>query len=150
MEDHRNAREQLLEAWMAMEVCIRGNRLLSEFSMNEMLVCNTLYHRMQTGGDPVTATELCRKLQLLKSQMNRLLAGMEFDGLIRRERNPADKRESYVYLREEALPRYLKEHDHVLNIVGAVCSALGETDTASLTALMRKAAHTVNHLKEEP
>jgi len=150
MEDHRNAREQLLEAWMAMEVCIRGNRLLSEFSMNEMLVCNTLYHRMQTGGDPVTATELCRKLQLLKSQMNRLLSGMEYDGLIRRERNPADKRESYVYLREEALPRYLKEHDHVLNIVGAVCSALGEADTASLTALMRKAAHTVNHLKEEP
>jgi len=150
MEDRRDAREQLLEAWMAMEVCIRGNRLLSEFSMNEMLVCNTLYHRMQTGGDPVTATELCRKLQLLKSQMNRLLAGMEFDGLIRRERNPADKRESYVYLREEALPRYLKEHDHVLGIVEAVCTALGEADTLALTDLMRKAAHTVNHLKEEP
>lgn len=149
MEDRRKSQEQLLEAWMAMEVCIRGNRLLSEFSMNEMLVCNTLYHQMQTGGEPVTATDLCQKLQLLKSQMNRLLSGMEYDGLIRRERNPADKRESYVYLREEALPRYLKEHDHVLNIVGAVCSALGQEDTTALTTLMRKAAHIVNHMKEE-
>ena len=150
MEERRPCQEQLLEAWMAMEVCIRGNRLLSEFSMNEMLVCNTLYNRMKTGGDPVTATELCRRTRLLKSQMNRLLSSMEYDGLIRRDRNPADKRESYVYLCEEALPRYLKEHEHVLNIVGAVCSALGEEDTRALAGLMHKAAHTVNQLKEEP
>ena len=145
----RTRQEQLLEAWMAMEVCIRGNRLLSEFSMNEMLVCNTLYHQMQTGGTPVTATDLCARTQLLKSQMNRLLSGMEFDGLIRRERNPADKRESYVYLREEAVPRYLKEHEHVLNIVAAVCSTLGDEDTHALTILMRKASAIVNQLKEE-
>ena len=150
MEERRNAQEQLLEAWMAMEVCIRGNRLLSEFSMNEMMVCNTLYRQLQTGGAPVTATDLCQQTQLLKSQMNRLLSGMEYDGLIRRERNPADKRESYVYLREDAIPRYLKEHDHVLNIVAAVCSALGEEDTRALTALMGRAARTVNELKEEP
>ena len=92
----------------------------------------------------------CRKLQLLKSQMNRLLSGMEYDGLIRRERNPADKRESYVYLREEALPRYLKEHDHVLNIVGAVCSVLGDEDAQALTTLMHRAAATVTQMKEEP
>ena len=150
MEKSKNCQEQLLEAWMAMEVCIRGNRLLSEFSMNEMLVCNTLYQRMRSGGAPVTATELCRRTRLLKSQMNRLLSGMEYDGLISRDRNPADKRESYVYLKEEAIPRYLKEHDHVLNIVAAVCSALGEEDTRALAALMHKAAHTVNELKEEP
>ena len=145
-----NHQEQLLEAWMAMEVCIRGNRLLSEFSMNEMLVCNALYHQRLTGGNPVTATDLCAKTQLLKSQMNRLLGGMEADGLIRREQNPTDKRESYVYLKEEALPRYLKEHGHVLTIVAAVCSSLGEEDARALTALMHKAAATVNQLKEEP
>lgn len=148
MEDRNPCQEQLLEAWMAMEVCIRGNRLLSEFSMNEMLVCNTLYRRMHSGS-PVTATELCRNTRLLKSQMNRLLSSMEYDGLIRRERNPADKREVYVYLQEAALPRYLKEHEHVLNIVGAVCSALGEEDTRALTALMHKAAHTVHQIEED-
>ena len=144
-----NCQEELLEAWMAMEVCIRGNRLLSEFSMNEMLVCNVLYRQMQRGSAPVTATDLCNTTRLLKSQMNRLLSSMEFDGIIRRERNPADKREVYVYLQEAALPRYLEEHKHVLKIVGAVCSALGEEDTRSLTALMHKAAATVNQFEEE-
>ena len=145
-----NHQEQLLEAWMAMEVCIRGNRLLSEFSMNEMLVCNALYHQRLTGGNPVTATDLCAKTQLLKSQMNRLLGGMEADGLIRREQNSTDKRESYVYLEDAALPRYLKEHRHVLCIVEQVSTALGETDTKHLTALMLKAAAVVNQLEEEP
>lgn len=150
MEERRTCQEQLLEAWMSMEVCIRGNRLLSKFSMNEMLVCNALYRQMQSGGAPVTATDLCSATRLLKSQMNRLLSSMEFDGLIRRERNPTDKREVYVYLQKSALPRYLEEHEHVLKIVGAVCSALGEEDTHSLTALMHKAAATVNQLEEEP
>ena len=54
MEEPKNCQEQLLEAWMAMEVCIRGNRLLSEFSMYEMLdvevpaenLCNRYTARM--------------------------------------------------------------------------------------------------------
>ena len=87
MGEHQ-MQEALLQAWMAMEVCIRGNRLLSDLSMNEMLICNTLYARRQ--GAPVTATELCAKTQLLKSQMNRVLNQMEFQGLIRRERSSSD------------------------------------------------------------
>ena len=36
-------REELLRAWMSLSAYIRGNRLLRELSMNEMLVCNLLY-----------------------------------------------------------------------------------------------------------
>ena len=147
MEHKRQAQEQLLQAWMEMEVCIRGNRLLSDLSMNEMLICNLLYQRRS--GDPVTATELCTRTRLLKSQMNHLLNSMESQGLIRRERNSRDKRAVCVSLCEEAVPRYLREHDHVLEIVGAVCSALGKDDAEALTTLMHKAASIVSHLKEE-
>ena len=147
MEHERQAQEQLLQAWMEMEVCIRGNRLLSDLSMNEMLICNMLYQRR--GGDPVTATELCTRTRLLKSQMNHILNSMESQGLIRRERNNRDKRAVCVSLCEEAIPRYLREHDHVLGIVGAVCSALGRDDAEALTTLMHKAASIVSHLKEE-
>ena len=143
--------ESLLQAWMKLSSSIINRRVVAELSYKESQVCHILYHNYRTAPElKLTATDLCTQTKMLKSQMNRLLAGMESDGLIRRERNPADKRESYVYLREEALPRYLKEHDHVLNIVGAVCSALGEADTASLTALMLKAAATVTQMKEEP
>ena len=146
MGEHQ-MQEALLQAWMAMEVCIRGNRLLSDLSMNEMLICNTLYARRQ--GAPVTATELCAKTQLLKSQMNRVLNQMEFRGLIRRERSSSDKRVVYVYLQEEAIPRYLQEHQHVLNIVAQVSAALGQENTEALAALMQKAAAVVSNIKEE-
>ena len=148
MEHERQAQEQLLQAWMEMEVCIRGNRLLSDLSMNEMLICNLLYQRCD--GDPVTATELCTRTHLLKSQMNHILNSMESQGLIRRERNSRDKRAICVSLYEEAIPRYLREHNHVLSIVGAVCRELGEKDAETLTTLMHKAASIVSHLKEEP
>ena len=147
MEQRRQAQEQLLHAWMEMEVCIRGNRLLSDLSMNEMLICNLLYQRRD--GDPVTATELCAHTRLLKSQMNHILNAMESQGMIRRERNSRDKRAVFVSLCEEAIPRYLREHNHVLNIVGTVCRELGEKDAETLTALMHKAASIVSHLKEE-
>ena len=146
MGEHQ-MQEALLQAWMAMEVCIRGNRLLSDLSMNEMLICNTLYARRQ--GAPVTATELCAKTQLLKSQMNRVLNQMEFQGLIRRERSSSDKRVVYVYLQEETIPRYLQEHQHVLNIVAQVSAALGQENTEALAALMQKAAAVVSNIKEE-
>ena len=147
MEHCRQLQENLLDAWMAMEVCIRGNRLLSDLSMNEMLICNTLYQRRS--GEPVTATELCGQTKLLKSQMNHVLNRMESQGLISRERSSGDKRVVYVSLREEAAPRYLREHEHVLNIVGAVCGALGEEDTKTLAALMQRAASVVSEIKEE-
>lgn len=149
MENRRRTQENLLQAWMSMEVCIRGNRLLSDFSMNEMLICNTLYQQRQSGGSPVTATDLCVQTRLLKSQMNRILTSMEYRGLIRRERSTTDKRVIYVHLQEEALPRYLQEHEHVLQIVEAVCSELGDEDSKKMTALMKKAAAIVSNLEHK-
>jgi len=146
MEHTPNLQEELLLSWMAMEVCIRGNRLLSDLSMNEMLICNHL-HQHPEG---VTATELCRHTKLLKSQMNRILSSMEEQGLILRERETCDKRAVRVRLRAEALPRYLREHGRVLGIVDRVCGALGETDAKQLSELMCKAAYIVSNLKEEP
>ena len=43
-------REELLRAWMSLSAYIRGNRLLRELSMNEMLVCNLLYRRQEESG----------------------------------------------------------------------------------------------------
>ena len=85
-------REELLRAWMSLSAYIRGNRLLRELSMNEMLVCNLLYRRQEEGGPPVTATELCARTQLLKSQVNHILTAMESRGLIERARSQADRR----------------------------------------------------------
>ena len=128
--------EALLRAWMAMGAYIRGNRLLQDLSMNEMLVCNVLAGRAPNQ-PPVTATELCQRTQLLKSQINRILTSME------------DRRVVCIRLREEALPRYQREHAHVLTVLEAVRSALGEEDTRQLTALIQRATAAVTQYEQQ-
>ena len=140
----RRAQEELLNAWMEMSVGIRGNRILSGFSFNEIMICGLLYRRAQQGLPPCTATELCGRMHLLKSQMNHLLTGMESRGLIRRERSETDRRAVYVRLQPEAEALYLAEHEKVLGIVETVRSALGAEDAALLTELMRRATAVVN------
>ena len=69
--------EALLQAWMQMSVCIRGNRLLSSLSFNEIMLCGMLYRRKNAGLPPLSATELGEEMRLLKSQMNHILTSME-------------------------------------------------------------------------
>ena len=141
-------REDLLRAWMAMGAYIRGNRLLQDLSMNEMLVCNVLADQAPDQ-PPVTATELCQRTQLLKSQINRILTSMEDRGLIQRTRSPEDRRVVYIRRREEALPRYQREHAHVLTVLEAVRAALGEEDTRQLTALIQRATAAVTQYEQQ-
>lgn len=139
MNSAQPSQEALLEAWMGMTAVIRGNRLLDGLSMNEMLICNVLCQRLQQGGPPVTATELCRHTRLLKSQINHILTSMEKRRLIQRVRSQEDRRSIHIQLREEALPLYQREHQTVLEILGTVCAALGEDGARQLTELLTRA-----------
>ena len=152
MEERRTMQEELLYAWMEMSLHIRGNRILSDFSFNEILIYGLLHRRRIAGLPPMTATELGNYTRLLKSQINHILTGMEARGLISRERSSQDKRVVYVHPLESALPRYKEEHEKVLKIIDSVFSALGEEDAKTLTVLMRKATAVVNDhtLKEAP
>jgi len=152
MTDRREIHEELLYAWMEMSLQIRGNRILSDFSFNEMMLYGMLQRRQSAGLPPISATELGSYTKLLKSQINHILTQMENRGLIRRERSTRDKRVVYVHPLEGALPRYEKEHEKVLQIVEHVFSVLGDNDAQTLTVLMRKATAAVNDhtLQEEP
>jgi len=135
--------EDLLQAWIASSVCIRGNRLLKELSFNEIIICNTLYHHGR-----MTATDLCNKTRLLKSQVNKVLTGMEKKQLITRERDKSDHRRLYVSLNESHTDVYLHEHDHVLSIMSEIKKEIGEENMKILTDLLNRAATVVNDLQE--
>lgn len=130
--------EDLLQAWINMELTIRGNRILSEFSFNEMVVCHLLAEKSRKQA-PVTATELCSDMRLLKSQMNHLLTGMEKEGLIRRVRSSDDRRKVYIELCEKGSERYESEHARVLSIMDTLLVGMGEKKVYELTELMREA-----------
>ena len=136
-------KEDLLSAWMDMELNIRGNRLVQSLSFNEIIICNIL-HRSK---NHLTATDLQNSTKLLKSQINKTLTLMEKKELISRVRCASDKRKIFITLRSDKLEIYLNEHENVMKIVGHICDTLGEEKAKQMTLLMHetvKAVQTLN------
>ena len=142
MTTEQQIQENLLQAWMEMSVFIRGNRILTGLSFNEVMICGMLYR--QPSNTPLTATELGERTNLLKSQINHILTGMERRNLIERTRSTADKRVVYVQLSEEGRRTYAQEHAGVMAILAAVHEEFGSEKTQELTAMLKKATAIVN------
>ena len=138
--------EELLQAWIDMSLRIRGNRLVSGLSFNEIIICRFLYERQQAGGNPVTASELCKRMQLLKSQVNKLLTAMEKSGLIERVRSEDDRRKMEIRLKPGAAQIYLEAHERILKIMELVCDHLGRERSEQLTVLLRDAVHAIDRM----
>lgn len=145
-ESSARRQEELLQAWIDMSLRIRGNRLVSGFSFNEIIICRILYEQQQMGGRPVTATELCQRMQLLKSQINKILTSMEKQGLIERVRSEEDKRKIEIRLKTGAEQIYLDAHERILKIMSHVCCQLGDYQSGQLTVLLRGAVHAIDHM----
>ena len=144
METDRQLQEELLYAWMQMSVCIRGNRILSELSFNEIMVCGLLQRQRDSGTSPLSATELCARTNLLKSQINHILTSLEGRGLIRRVRSIGDKRVIRIYLTEAGRELYEAEHARVMEILNQVYLELGQEKTRELTQLISRATDVVD------
>ena len=140
----RRVEEALLGAWMDMALHIRGNRIVTGLSFNEIVVCSMLYRSMQEGVGMLTATDLGSRTKLLKSQLNKVLTLMEEKGLIERIRSEKDKRKIYLKLQEESLSVYLEEHEKVMVIVHQVCVSLGEEKARMLSELFLEAVAVVD------
>jgi len=136
--------EELLQAWIDMSLRIRGNRLVSGFSFNEIVICRILYMQQRKGGPFVTAAELCRRMQLLKSQINKILTSMEKRGLIERVRSENDRRKMEIRLRPEAADGYMAAHARILKIMGHVCEHMGEEQAQQLTVLLCEAVRAID------
>jgi len=146
MHISEESKENLLQAWLNMSLMIRGNRLVSGFSLNEMVICRILYEQRGQGGEVITATELCTRMQLLKSQINKLLTTMEKNGVIERVRSSSDKRKIEIRLCEEAVQLYEKEHARILGIIDHVSNRLGPRQTQQLTDLLNETVAAIQEL----
>ena len=138
--------EELLQAWVDMSLHIRGNRLVSGLSFNEIVICRILYAQQMQDGKPVTATELCKRMHLLKSQINKVLTSMEKQGLIERIRSEDDRRKMEIRLKPGAEQVYIDAHARILKIMGHVCDEMGEEQAHQLTQLLRDAVRSIDHI----
>lgn len=125
--------EVLLGAWLKISTVINNNRLVSEMSYNESLICNILYRNSTEQPElTMTATDLCAETKILKSQMNRILTQLEKKELITRERSAEDKRKIYVHLTKEQSNAYLKQHEQILNLLDGIIDNIGEEKTLEI------------------
>ena len=119
MED---IKEKALDAWLQLLTAVNTERIVTSMTFNEAVVCNILNRNKEK---VFTATELCNKMKMQKSLMNRTLTSMEEKGWISRIRSTLDKRQVFVKWNEQANAIYEKEHEAVLNLVDRILSKVG-------------------------
>lgn len=132
----QNINEKVLSAWLKLSTTICNERIVSEMPYNESLICSILHHNALEHPDKkITATELCERTNIQKSQMNRTLNSMEQKGLIFRKRSEKDKRQVFVTMNMENAEVYECQHKKILNFVDAVLEKVGKDKAEEIIQL---------------
>ena len=143
----KETNESLLRAWLKLSSSIVNDRVVSDLSYNEALICNILFRERMTNPQcHLTATDLCNETRMLKSQMNRTLCRMEARGLICRERSQEDKRKIFVFMNPDHMGLYHELHRKVLVLVDGIVSEIGETKAKLITELMNEISTAADRL----
>lgn len=119
-----NINEKVLDVWLQLIMTINSEKLVTDMPFNEAMICNILFKYPEA---KCTATMLCEKMQMQKSQMNRTLNSMEQKGMIERVRSDVDKRVVYLKLTDKSGKEYDKLHRNVLAIVDKIISKLDDS-----------------------
>lgn len=125
--------EKLLDAWVRVSLTVNSERVVSDMSYNESVICNILYRNQRLGNKKkITATDLCNYTKMLKSQMNRTLNGLEEKNIITRERSVEDKRQVYVSFNMDKADIYIKQHKRILKLVDSFIEKFGKEKAAEI------------------
>lgn len=132
----QNINEKVLNAWLKLSTTICNERIVSELPFNESFICGILHHNAQAHPEKkITATELCERTNMQKSQMNRTLNSMEEKGLIFRKRSEKDKRQVFVSINMDNAEIYENQHKKILEFVDTVLDKVGREKAEEIIQL---------------
>ena len=134
--------------WLRLTCVIDNQRLVSHLPFNEALVCGLLA-KAQQSGDCLTASDLCARTRILKSQMNAILRSLEDKGVIARQRSRSDRRQVELRLLPQGLERYMESHRQVLSMVDRLIGEMGEASVHTLLPLLRQAPDIFDTIQKE-
>lgn len=128
--------EALLQAWLSLTAVICNRRMVTGMTFNEAVVCNHLLHQQQRDpGHPLTATDLCEKTSLLKSQMNQVLSSLERQGYVVRSRSRADRRQVELQITNAGQDAYRQAHQ---NASALLCQLVERYGREAIDALSQQ------------
>ena len=134
--------EIMLKAWINMSVNTRENRLLNELSFNEMLVLNMIQNK------ECSFKELVNELNILKSQLNRVIQNLVQKKLIIAY-NPENDKRSLMIKKGNNTELYKQEHARMIEIMKKIRKQIGEEDTLKLIYLLNQVASLVKEENEK-
>lgn len=142
--------EALLRAWLGLTAAICNRRMVSGLTFNEAVVCNHLRYQQENHPDtPLTATDLCEKTSLLKSQMNGVLASLEKQGYLTRSRSSRDRRQVYLALTEAGDRAYQKAHEQASDLLRELVTEIGTETADKLTAQFDHIIASIQNIRQQ-
>ena len=137
--------EDLLSAWLQLGCIIDNQRLVTDLPFNEALVCGILFR----AGEPLTASDLCTRTRILKSQMNAILNSLEKKGFLLRQRSQDDLRRVELSLLPYGVDCYQESHRQTLALVDRLIASVGQETVKTLVPLLLQAADSFDHILKE-
>lgn len=128
--------ERMLDAYLGLCTCLWNRRITSNMSFNEALVCYFIRKAQDQGPPHVTATWLCEQTQIAKSQMNRILNGLQDMDILRRSRSGTDKRQVFLSLNPDKASLFEEEHQNNVQLVHHLQEKFGLQRSEELTSLL--------------
>ncbi len=134
-----NLNEDLLHSWLKITTAINNTRVVSDLTFNESIICNLLYFQLRSESTEfLTATDLCREMKMLKSQMNRTLNELEEQGLIKRTRSEVDKRKVYITLVEDKNNAYFRQHEKIIRMMDRLIEKIGAESAKTMISVLNE------------
>ncbi len=149
MSETNEAADQLLAAWLSLTSTLWNTRIVHSMTFNEAHVMGILL-RTSTSEHPLTATDLIRRTNLLKSQMNKVLSTLEGKGFILRLRAASDRRMAHILLTEEGKSAYLAEHAGVEDILTQLVNRLGHERALGIARDLQDVIGALNDILPTP
>ena len=140
--------EDLLSAWLRLGTVIDNQRLVSALPFNEAMVCGLLL-RAQEAGQLLTASDLCSRTHILKSQMNAILNSLEKKGFLLRQRSQHDLRRVDLSLLPFGVDCYQESHRRTLALVDRLITLMGQETVKTLVPLLFQAADSFERILKE-
>lgn len=139
--------ETLLRVWLELAATIGSREMVAGMTYNEAVVCNLISHRMDIDPEhPMTATELCEKIKVRKSQMNQILTSLENRGYLSRIRNETDRRQVNLTLTPAGQEAYYAAHRGARELLTAVVARMGHDAAQELVNYLEIANATVQEV----
>lgn len=151
MEQSREAAgEDLLRVWLSLTAVICNRRMVEGMTFNQAVVCNHLiYQECAQPDQPLTATDLCEKTSLLKSQMNGILDQLEQRGFITRSRSPHDRRQIALHITEAGKAAYQVSHSRASRLLSALVEKVGQENVETLTENLNQISAVLMELQKD-